>query len=256
MILNAVSRGEGAPLVLLHGLFGNAGNFATIQRRLAEPGRHVVALDLRNHGASPHAPAMDYATMARDVQETLAALALPPCAMLGHSMGGKVAMMLALTAPETITRLLVADIAPVRYRPHLAGFAAAMRVIPLDPGLTRAQADAQLESAVPNPGVRGFLLANLRLGPTPHWRIGLPEIEAAIHDIQDWPPTDTPPYAGPTLFLGGARSDYIQPDHRPAIRALFPAARFATLRNAGHWLHADDPDGFLAVVEAFFPTAA
>lgn len=253
MNLHAIASGEGRPLVLLHGLFGSAGNFGAVQKRLAAGRRRVVALDLRNHGASPHSPGMHYCAMAEDVRDTLAAMNLLPCALLGHSMGGKVAMAMALATPAAVARLLVADIAPVRYPPHLAAYAAAMLALELSPSLTRAQADAALAATVADAGVRGFLLHNLRLGATPRWRIGLGEIAAAMDDIQDWPEIDAPPYAGPTLFLAGARSDYVRDEHRPAIRARFPAARFATLKNAGHWLHADDPEGFLAVVEAFCP---
>ncbi len=253
MILNSVSRGEGPVLVLLHGLFGQAGNFGAVQRRLAEGGRRVIALDLRNHGASPHAPGMDYRVMAEDVCETLAALGVLPCAVLGHSMGGKAAMALALAHPGAVSRLCVADIAPVRYRPHLVTYAVAMRDLALSPELTRAAADAALGAVVTDAGVRALLLSNLRLGAGAHWRIGLDEIIAGMDEIQDWPEIAAPPYAGPTLFLAGARSGYVRAEHRAVIAALFPAARFATLRKAGHWLHADDPEGFLAVVEVFAP---
>jgi len=253
LILHATTRGEGRPLVLLHGLFGQSGNFGAIQRSLALGGRRVIALDLRNHGASAHAPGMDYRTMAEDVHATLAALGVLPCAVLGHSMGGKAAMALALTHPDAVTRLCVADIAPIAYRPHLITYAAAMRDLKLDPGLTRAKADAVLAATIPDGGERAFLLSNLRLGAQPQWRIGLDAIIAGIGDIQGWPGIAAPPFAGPTLFLAGARSHYLRPEHRPAISALFPAARFVTLKNAGHWLHADDPAGFIAVIEAFCP---
>lgn len=252
MILHAVVRGEGPVLALLHGLFGQAGNFGAIQRRLAH-GRRVVALDLRNHGASAHALGMDYRTMAEDVRETLEALGLLPCAVLGHSMGGKVAMALALAHSAVVSRVCVADIAPVRYPPHLVTYATAMRDMALSPALTRAEADRALAGIVKDAGERSFLLSNLRLGGNAHWRIGLDAIIAGMDDIQDWPAIDAPPFSGPTLFLAGARSRYIRPEYRPAIAALFPSARFVTLRNAGHWLHADDPEGFLAVVEAFAP---
>jgi pimeloyl-ACP methyl ester carboxylesterase len=253
MILHATSRGEGPALVLLHGLFGQSGNFGAVQRRLAAGGRRVVALDLRNQGASPHAPGMDYATLAEDVRETLEHLGVLPCAVLGHSMGGKTAMALALRHPQAVARLCVADIAPVRYRPQLAAYATAMRDMALSPGMTRAAADAALAPVVADAGERAFLLSNLILGEAPRWRIGLDAIIAGMDDIQDWPLEGVAPYAGPTLFLAGARSRYVRPEHRPAIAALFPAARFVTLKNAGHWLHADDPEGFLAVVEAFAP---
>jgi len=249
MILHAVESGAGAPVALLHGLFGQAANFGTLQRRLSATHR-VIALDLRNHGASRHAPAMTYPAMAEDVLETLRERGALPAALVGHSMGGKVAMMAALEAPAAITRLLVADIAPVRYPPAHDDLAAAMAAMPLHAGLTRAEADAAL-AAVAEPAVRAFLLQNLRLGADPRWRIDLAAIAAALPRLEDWPERDVLPYAGPTLFVAGARSAYIRPEHRAPIRALFPRARFLTLKDAGHWLHADNPAGFAAVVEAF-----
>jgi esterase len=250
MILHDVTRGEGPALVLLHGLFGQAANFATLQRRLAARFR-VLALDLRNHGASAHAPSMDYGTMAEDVLETLRRHDALPCAMVGHSMGGKVAMTAALAAPHAVSRLLVGDIAPVRYAPAHQAYAAAMAAIPLHSSLTRAQADAALAETMPAADIRAFLLQNLRFGAMPAWRIGLAEIAAGLADIEDWPAPPDGPYLGPVLFVAGERSNYIRAAHRPAIRALFPAARFVTLKGAGHWLHADAPAAFAAVVEGF-----
>ena len=249
MLLHHLDAGNGPPVVLLHGLFGAARNFGTVQRALA-PLFRTIALDARNHGASPHGAAMDYATLAEDVRETLAALHVPRAAVIGHSMGGKTAMMLAVRDPCLVGRLLVADIAPVVYRHGNNDVAAAMRAIPLHPSPTRGSADAALSSAVPDPAVRAFLIQNLVFGPAPHWRIGLEHIAAAIPDLEGW---STPPgsFAGPALFVSGARSNYVLPEHRPAIRALFPAARFVAVKNAGHWLHADNPAGFLSVVESF-----
>ena len=252
MILRAVEAGEGQgpPLVLAHGLFGQAANFAAVQKRLAGH-RRVIALDLRNHGRSPHAVAMGYAEMAGDLLETLRAMDALPCVLAGHSMGGKAAMVAALLAPDAIARLFVGDIAPVVYPPHFRGFAAAMQAIPLAAGLSRRPADAALAGAVPEPAIRAFLLQNLVFGAEPAWRIGLDEIAAGLPGIEGWPALDAPPYAGPALFVAGERSDYILPAHRPAIRALFPRARFVKLKDAGHWLHADNPDGFTALLDAF-----
>jgi len=253
MILKSIRMGEGSPVVLLHGLFGAASNWGRIQRRLA--GQHdVLALDMRNHGSSPHGAPMDYATMAGDVVETLAAAGVPKFSLLGHSMGGKIAMRLALAHPDRVSRLLLADIAPVSYPPHFRDIAAAMQALPLTPGLTRAEANAALEAAAPDPAIRGFLLQNLRFADPPAWRIGLDEIAAGLPAIESWTAAGT--YEGPTLVLRGERSDYVMPEHRPLFRALFPQARFATLRDAGHWLHADNPEGFLATVQAFFARPA
>jgi len=237
-------------VVLLHGLFGQARNFTQIQRALAQRWR-VIALDQRNHGASPHAPDMRYATMAEDVLETLAALGASPVALIGHSMGGKVAMRAALLRPGEVERLLVSDIAPVIYPPHNHPIVAAMLAVPLRDGLTRAEADAALAGAVPDASVRAFLLQNLRLGAPPVWRIGLAEVAAAMADIEGWDDPAEATYPGRSLFVAGETSDYIRQEDRPTIRALFPAARFVTVKHAGHWVHADNPAGFLAVVEAF-----
>ena len=200
MILAGTEVGEGAPLVLLHGLFGAGSNFGTVQRRLGSQHR-VLTFDLRNHGRSPHGEGMAYATMAVDVFESLDARAIGPVDLLGHSMGGKVAMAMALLRPERVSRLLVADIAPVAYAPHHRALIAAMQAVPLHPGLTRAEADAALLPVVRDAGVRGFLLQNLRTGAEPGWRLGLAEIAGGLPDIEGWTGTGT--YAGPVLSLQG-----------------------------------------------------
>ncbi len=250
MLLRAIERGEGGTaLAMMHGLFGRATNLATVQRRLAER-RRVLALDLRNHGGSPHADGMTYAGMAADVVETLTEMGAAPCDLLGHSMGGKVAMTVALRHPAAVRRLVVADIAPVRYRSEFNTYIAAMRGMRLFAGMTRADADAALASAAPDPAVRAFLAQNLITGHEPRWTVGIEEIAAGLYDILDWPETEGQ-FGGKVLFLTGGRSRYVREEHHAAIRALFPDVRFATLPNAGHWLHADDPAGFVAAVEAF-----
>jgi esterase len=249
MILNAIQSGDGPPVVLLHGLFGAARNFGATQRAIA-PRFRVISLDMRNHGDSPHASDMRYPTLAADVRETLQALGIATAAIIGHSMGGKAAMAMALRWPQMVGRLLVSDIAPVAYEHGNTAFTSAMRLVPLTPGLTRREADAALAEAVPDQALRAFLLQNLRLGAQPGWRIGLDEIAAAVPDLEGW--TELPGlYPGPSLFVTGANSTYVLPEHRPAIRTRFPAARFVAIKNAGHWVHADNPAGFLSVVEAF-----
>ena len=250
MILNAIEAGSGPPVILLHGLFGMARNLGAVQRALAQRFR-VVALDLRNHGASGHASDMRYATMAADVIETMDAMGALPAAVIGHSMGGKTAMQAALLRPDAVARLAVADIAPVVYPARNHPIAAALRAIPLSAPLTRAGADAALAGAIPDPALRAFLLGNLVVGPRPSWRIGLDEITAALPDLEGWDAPFTPPYAAPTLFIAGDRSDFIRSEYRGAIRGLFPASRFVTVKNSGHWLHADNPAGFLGVLEGF-----
>jgi esterase len=256
MQLRSIALGEGAegqpPVVLLHGLFGSARNFGNLQRSLAAMGQRVIALDLRNHGGSPHDADTAYAAMADDVVETLGAMQALPCRLLGHSMGGKVAMRLALDHPAHVRRLIVADIAPIAYRHGNRAIAEAMLALPLTQGMTRAEASAGLAEAVTDPAIRSFLLLNLRLGGSdlPSWQIGLPELAAGMDAIQGWEDGGTP-YAGPTLFVTGGTSAYVPPSIHDAIRALFPRATFAVLPAAGHWLHAEDPAGFLAAIRPF-----
>ena len=251
MRLQALEAGQGAPLVLLHGLFGSARNWGAVQKALAAEYR-VVALDLRNHGASPHAPGMAYAAQAEDVAETLAALGIERAAVLGHSMGGKVAMMLALTRPDLVERLIVADIAPRPYPPALRAVVAALQAVPLHPGLTRQEADQALRTAVPEAPIRSFLLQNLRFETAPpSWRIGLPEIAAAMPEIEDFAPPPGARFEGPALAMAGALSPYIRAEDHAAFRALFPRIGFASIPRAGHWLHAENPEGFLAALQEF-----
>lgn len=249
MILKATEAGSGPPVVLLHGLFGAARNWGAIQRAVAQRFR-VIALDMRNHGDSPHGADMRYTTMAEDVRQTLESLGLDQVALIGHSMGGKTAMALALAHPARIGRLLVSDIAPVVYDHGNTAIADAMRAVPLSAELTRQQADAALSQAVPRADVRAFLLQNLRFGAGAHWRIGLQEIAAAVPDLEGWPRVSGT-YDGPSLFVTGANSDYVLAEHRPVIREMFPRARFVAVKGAGHWVHADNAAGFLSVLEAF-----
>ena len=251
MRLHALEAGQGPPFVLLHGLFGSARNWGAVQKALASDYR-VVALDLRNHGASPHAPAMDYAAQAADIAETLAALGVERAVVLGHSMGGKAAMMLALTRPELIERLIIADIAPRPYAPALRAVVAAMQALPLHAGLTRQEADQALRTAVPEAPIRSFLLQNLRFeAAPPSWRIGLAEIAAAMPEIEDFAPPPGARFEGPALAMAGALSPYIRTEDHAAFRALFPRISFASIPRAGHWLHAENPQGFSAALEEF-----
>ena len=251
MRLHALEAGQGPPLVLLHGLFGSARNWGAVQKALASDYR-VVALDLRNHGASPHAPAMDYAAQAADIAETLAALGIKRAVVLGHSMGGKAAMMLALTRPELVERLIIADIAPRPYAPALRAVVAALQALPLHAGLTRQEADQALRAAVPEAPIRSFLLQNLRFETAPpSWRIGLAEIAAAMPAIEDFARPPGARFDGPALAMAGALSPYIRAEDHAAFRALFPRIRFVSIPRAGHWLHAENPQGFSAALEEF-----
>lgn len=251
--LAAAEQGEGKPVVILHGLFGSAQNWGTVAKRLAAR-RRVIAADLRNHGASPHVAAMDYPAMAADVAALIEARAGGPAAVIGHSMGGKVAMWLALTRPALVERLVVVDVAPVAYRPTLQAFAAAMQALPLRAGMRRAEADAALAQTVSDPGERAFLLQNLRFGSDgpPEWRLNLDAIAAAVPTVSAFPePPDGACYEGPVLIVAGERSGYVRAEHHAPILRLFPRAAFVVVPGAGHWVHAEAPEPFLRAVEPF-----
>ena len=253
MILNTVETGEGPALVMLHGLMGAAQNFGGLAKRLGQTHR-VLAMDARNHGASPHAPGMDYTALAADVAETMAARGLDRAAVLGHSMGGKIAMMLALTQPELVERLVVADISPVRYAAPSRAYVEAMQAMVLAPGITRRDAMAALLPAVPEEGIRGFLLQNLVFdGDVPRWRVALDWIAAGMDAIEDFAPPAGARYDGPALFIRGTRSDYVRPDYMPAIAGFFPHAQHAAVE-AAHWVHSENPHAFLAALEPFLAT--
>jgi pimeloyl-ACP methyl ester carboxylesterase len=255
MMLAATEAGSGPPLVLLHGLFGAGQNWGAIRAALA-PQFRVLTPDLRNHGASARAAEMSYAAMAEDVAATMAAAGMPRAAVLGHSMGGKVAMALALAHPGRVERLVVADIAPVRYPPALRGYVAAMQAIPLRTGLARREADAALAASIPEAGIRAFLLQNLRFeADPPTWRLGLAEIAAAMPAIEDFAPPPGARFDGPVLVMAGERSGYIRPEHHEGFRALFPRVSFATVPGAGHWVHAENTAGFLALLDPFLTAA-
>ncbi len=245
-------EGDGPPLAILHGLFGSGRNWASVARALAAF-RRVIALDLRNHGASPWTETMGYAEIAEDVRATLRALGHRRFALLGHSMGGKAAMVLALTHADEVERLIVVDVAPVAYAPRHLGYVQAMRALDLAGIARRAEADAQLAPAVPDAAERAFLLQNLLFEHgQARWRLNLVAIEREMPSLVGFPalPAGTR-YPGPALFVAGERSDYLHPEHEKAIRRLFPAARIARLQGAGHWLHAEQPQAFLDLVEPF-----
>ena len=237
------------PLLIAHGLFGSARNWGVIARRLSDR-REVLAVDMRNHGDSPRFPTQSYADMAADLAGVIAAHG-GRADVLGHSMGGKAAMMLALTEGAMVNRLVVADIAPVAYSHDQTRHVTAMRALDLSGLTSRAEADARLAAAVTDPALRAFFLQSLDLRATPPgWRINLDVLEAEMPKIIGWPQV-AGHFDGPTLFLSGALSHYVLPDYREAIRTLFPGARFAKLPGAGHWLHAEKPREFEETVRVF-----
>jgi esterase len=245
----ASATAEASTLVIAHGLYGSGRNWGVIARRLADR-RDVVAVDMRNHGDSPRFPTHSYPEMADDLAEVIESLSAP-VDLLGHSMGGKAAMQLALTRPDLIRRLVVADIAPVAYTHDQTRNARAMADLDLSRITTRAEADAALSERIDDPALRAFFLQSLDLRKHPaRWKLNLAVLEAEMPKIVGWPATQGK-FDHPALFLTGAESRYVRPEHREMIRALFPTSRFAKIPGAGHWLHAEKPREFEETVRVF-----
>jgi pimeloyl-ACP methyl ester carboxylesterase len=240
-----------APAVLLHGLFGSSANWHGIARRLGA-NRRVLAVDLRNHGRSPWAEEMCYPAMAEDVAALIATEAGGPAVLIGHSMGGKAAMWLALERPELVEGLVVVDIAPATYPARFAGITSALRGLRLEGLADRREADARLAEQLPDPAVRGYLLQNLvREGDTWRWRVNLAAMARAQDALMGFPRSDGRQFPGRSLFVYGSESDYVTGAHLPAISAHFPLARLRAVPNAGHWVYADRPDAFVRALEGF-----
>lgn len=241
----------GEPLIVMHGLFGSARNWNMLVKRFAER-RHVFALDLRNHGGSPWDADMSYPAMAADVARFIEDRGWTRAALLGHSMGGKVAMTLALTRPDLVSRLVVADIAPVQYAHTHAPYVAAMQAAKLDGVSRRGEVEAQLADAVPVASLRAFLMQNLVLEHGKFsWRVNLDAVGAGMADLIGFPDLGAATFDKPTLFVGGTASDYVTADYEPVIKARFSASRIEMMEGAGHWLHAERPDAFADLVEDF-----
>jgi len=238
------------PLVILHGMLGSSRNWQTAGRDLADQ-FHVLAVDLRNHGASPHADSMTYAEMADDVTGWLDAQGIPQARFLGHSMGGKTAMRLACHHPERVERLVVVDIAPKDYHwvGHRINFAA-MNELDLASLHSRAEAEVRLEAQVPSWPMRKFLVTNLDRADGGAWRwvVNLPAITTALSTLEGNPLGAGDRFAGPTLFVAGGKSDYIEAGDHATIHAHFPAARLTTIPESGHNPHMETREKFVALV--------
>lgn len=242
---------EQAPLlVILHGLFGSSANWRSVARELAQK-YHVLNVDLINHGLSPHSDSMDYPSMAADVLALLSSFESRPVTLMGHSMGGKVGMWLALNHPEHVEKLVVVDTAPVTYEHDYEWIFTALKGLDLAQLDNRKQADEALMALLPDPVLRGFLLQNL----TRHegrwsWRINLPVIHASIQHIMGFPCRGGS-YTGPSLFVAGELSEFITATEQQQLHQLFPAAQIKTVENAGHWVHAEQPGPFMEAIWSF-----
>jgi esterase len=243
--------GEGEPpIVLLHGMLGSSRNWQTAGRELALSAR-VCALDLRNHGSSPHADRMDYDSMAGDVLAWLDANGVGRADLVGHSMGGKLAMLLACRHPERVNRLVAVDVAPKDYSwpAHRAQFAA-MHELELGGLKSRAEAEMRLEARVPAWAMRKFITTNLERAPGGGWRwqVNLPAISAALPQLERNPLRAGDGFAGPALFIAGAKSSYILAEDHGAILGHFPSARFVTIAGSGHNPHIEAREAFVRAV--------
>ncbi|WP_330924385.1 alpha/beta fold hydrolase [Candidatus Sororendozoicomonas aggregata] len=241
MHLFAHQQGQGSDLISIHGLFGSLENLGTLNRSLAA-NFTVHALDLRNHGRSPHSDTMNYRLMVQDIVVYMDTLGLTSVDLVGHSMGGKVAMSVALQAPERVRKLIVMDVAPVTYLARHDDVFSGFYAIDLDTLKGRSDADKVLAHYVKEKAVRQFLLKNLYKNEHGQyrWRMNLAGIHANYSSLMEGQSASAP-FEGDTLFLKGGESDYIQPEHRSAVLSLFPNASVKIIPEAGHWLHAQKP---------------
>jgi len=251
MELNYKMLGQGEPLLILHGLFGMLDNWQTLGRRFAE--HHLVyLLDQRNHGRSPHVQSMSYPEMAEDLHEFMVANWIHETSVLGHSMGGKTAMQLALTYPDSVSKLIVVDMAPKAYSGGHEFIFEALQELDLQAIQDRQEADTQLAERIAEQSIRLFLLKNLSRakGGGYRWKMNLPVI------YEDYPQILAPleagsTYPGPALFIRGERSGYLRDEDWPDILERFPRARLETVAGAGHWVHAEAPDELFQLVIRF-----
>lgn len=255
-LLHAKRYGEGPPLIILHGFLGMLDNWKTIGKKFAEKGFEVHLVDQRNHGKSFWSQDFSYEVMAEDLKRYLKHHNLSNVVLLGHSMGGKTAMEFAVSYPEQINALLVADISPRYYPPHHQEIIHALNQLPLDTLNSRSKAEEILSQYLDEAGVRQFLLKNLywidkeRLG----FRANLEVLGENLDEIGA-PITATGIFSGPALFLLGEKSEYIGPQDVPIIKRHFPNAEFSTIPNSGHWLHAENPKAFLESSISFLNAA-
>ena len=249
-MLNMLTHGEHTsrpPLLIAHGLYGSARNWGVIAKRLSDS-RQVIAVDMRNHGSSPRTSTHSYPEMAADLAEVIDRIG-GPVEVMGHSMGGKAAMVLALTHPEHVNSLTVADIAPVAYAHSQLKYAEAMKGVDLTGITRRSDAQDRLAPVIDDPALVPFFLQSVDVKAAA-WVLNLDTLAREMPKIMDFPEVSGR-YEGPTLFLTGATSDYVKREDRPTITGLFPKARFVKIPDAGHWLHADKPREFEAALRTW-----
>lgn len=251
MDLNYRTFGQGNPLIILHGIFGTSDNWQTFGKALSEK-YQVFLLDLRNHGNSPHSEEFTYTVMADDLKAFIEQHHLENPIILGHSMGGKVAMFFAASYPDLFEKMIVVDIGPKYYPPHHQKILTGLEAVEIDKIESRKEAEEQLSKHIKDVGVRQFLLKNLKRTNTDGfvWKLNLPVIHGKIENVGEALETDQP-VEKPILFVRGAKSDYIQDEDKAEIRKIFPLAQVVTIKDAGHWVHAEQPEALYEAVIAF-----
>ncbi|MEI6893365.1 MAG: alpha/beta fold hydrolase [Colwellia sp.] len=253
-LLHYKQKGTGEHILLIHGLFGTLENLNMVAKPLTKQ-YCVTRVDVRNHGDSFHASSMEYTELAQDIINLLDHLKIETCLLLGHSMGGKIAIQVALEHPKRVTKLLVADIAPVSYPPHHLKIIAGLQAIDLSTVVKRRDADEQLAPYVDDISVRQFLLRNLAIDSQGifAFKCSLADISLCYPQVMksNQLPSNKSPYQGETLFIKGGNSDYILPDHKEAIAKILPNSKAKIIQGAGHWLHAEKTTAFNKIVADF-----
>lgn len=251
MKLNFKKSGSGVPLIILHGLFGSADNWFSVAKEL-EKYFTLYLIDQRNHGDSPHSGDWNYEVMAEDIKELMDDEKLGSANLMGHSMGGKTVMKFAFKYPEKVNKLIVADIAPRFYPVHHQGILAGLNAIPINDLKSRKEADDILSEYIEITGIRQFLLKSLGRNESGGfvWKINLPVITEKIDNVGEEIVSDKT-FDKPTLFMGGENSDYITDKDKEEISEMFPNSHIIFIKNAGHWLHAEQPAAVVETVRAF-----
>lgn len=254
MNLNYKQIGEGYPIIILHGLFGSLDNWISMAKKISKLNFEIFTVDLRNHGKSPHSNEFDYKSMSFDIYEFLNVHNIVNPVILGHSMGGKVAMQFALDFPDAIKKLVVVDVAPISYPVHHQYIIDALNSVNLNIVKTREEVKHILNKFIDDSRIIQFLLKNLywegknKLA----WRFNLPVIAKNIETIsKNIILNKANSFTNPVLFLKGANSDYIPKNSYSVIEKLFPNYKIITIKNAGHWIHADNPDDFFNSIKDF-----
>ena len=249
-MLNYMTFGDekSPPVMIVHGLYGSGRNWGVIAKRLSDQ-FFVITVDLRNHGDSPWLDTHNYHVMADDLAEVINSLNIKPN-IIGHSMGGKAAMVLALKRPNLVRNLIIADIAPVKYEHDQSQFIEAMQKVDLSKVEKRSDATLALSKFVEDKSLQNFFTQSLDI-KAKRWKLNLKVLRSEMSEILSFPKIESE-FSGHSLFLKGEKSDYIKSEHRKLIKSLFTKARFATFKEAGHWLHAEKPREFESAARLFF----